>query len=65
MSKTGAFDLASGVGGKIEKDDVLAAVEKYSFPFYLLPLSNFIVFVKRKMGYLVLHLLAIWYTLEL
>ncbi|PON57538.1 Sterol methyltransferase [Trema orientale] len=29
MSKAGALDLASGVGGKIEKNQVLSAVEKY------------------------------------
>ncbi|GFY96219.1 sterol methyltransferase 1 [Actinidia rufa] len=29
MSKPGALDLASGVGGKMEKKEVLAAVEKY------------------------------------
>ncbi|KAF7137453.1 hypothetical protein RHSIM_Rhsim07G0057300 [Rhododendron simsii] len=29
MSKAGAFDLATGVGGKIEKDEVLSAVDKY------------------------------------
>ncbi|KAI3739083.1 hypothetical protein L2E82_29474 [Cichorium intybus] len=29
MSKAGALDLASGLGGKIEKDDVLSAVDKY------------------------------------
>ncbi|WRX10491.1 hypothetical protein QQP08_002978 [Theobroma cacao] len=29
MSKAGALDLASGLGGKIEKTDVLSAVEKY------------------------------------
>ncbi|KAF7824579.1 cycloartenol-C-24-methyltransferase [Senna tora] len=29
MSKTGAIDLALGVGGKIEKEEVLSAVEKY------------------------------------
>ncbi|KAJ8747040.1 hypothetical protein K2173_011262 [Erythroxylum novogranatense] len=29
MAKTGAFDLAAGLGGKIEKNDVLSAVEKY------------------------------------
>nr|GFB26862.1 cycloartenol-C-24-methyltransferase [Tanacetum cinerariifolium] len=29
MSKAGAFDLATGLGGKIEKDDVLSAVDKY------------------------------------
>ncbi|KAI9169458.1 hypothetical protein LWI28_012623 [Acer negundo] len=29
MSKAGALDLASGVGGKIEKDEVLSAVEQY------------------------------------
>ena len=29
MSKGGALDLASGLGGKIQKDDVLEAVDKY------------------------------------
>ncbi|KAK9123226.1 hypothetical protein Sjap_012828 [Stephania japonica] len=29
MSKAGALDLASGVGGKIEKKDVLSAVDQY------------------------------------
>ncbi|OMP10056.1 Methyltransferase type 11 [Corchorus olitorius] len=29
MSKAGALDLASGLGGKIDKTDVLSAVEKY------------------------------------
>ncbi|XP_072951322.1 cycloartenol-C-24-methyltransferase 1-like [Typha angustifolia] len=29
MSKTGALDLASGVGGKITKDEVKSAVEEY------------------------------------
>ncbi|KAG6408575.1 hypothetical protein SASPL_131591 [Salvia splendens] len=29
MSKAGTLDLASGVGGKIQKDDVLSAVDKY------------------------------------
>ncbi|KAK3223927.1 hypothetical protein Dsin_010952 [Dipteronia sinensis] len=29
MSKAGALDLASGLGGKIEKDEVLSAVEQY------------------------------------
>uniref|UniRef100_A0A5B6ZFN4 Methyltransferase n=2 Tax=Davidia involucrata TaxID=16924 RepID=A0A5B6ZFN4_DAVIN len=29
MSKAGTLDLASGLGGKIEKNDVLSAVEKY------------------------------------
>nr|GMD39792.1 Cycloartenol-C-24-methyltransferase [Ipomoea batatas] len=29
MSKSGALDLASGVGGKIEKKEVLSAVERY------------------------------------
>ncbi|KAK9050250.1 hypothetical protein SSX86_030779 [Deinandra increscens subsp. villosa] len=29
MSKAGALDLASGLGGKIQKDDVLSAVDKY------------------------------------
>jgi sterol 24-C-methyltransferase len=32
MSKAGALDLASGLGGKIDKSDVLSSVEKYS-PF--------------------------------
>ncbi|CAL5420986.1 unnamed protein product [Camellia sinensis] len=31
MAKSGALDLATGVGGKIEKNEVLSAVEKYSF----------------------------------
>ena len=40
MSKAGALDLASGVGGKIEKAEVLSAVEKYIYdlcfhPFFL------------------------------
>ncbi|KAG5253906.1 cycloartenol-C-24-methyltransferase [Salix suchowensis] len=29
MSKAGALDLASGLGGKIDKSDVLSSVEKY------------------------------------
>ncbi|KAL3622540.1 Cycloartenol-C-24-methyltransferase 1 [Castilleja foliolosa] len=29
MSKTGTMDLASGLGGKIDKDQVLSAVDKY------------------------------------
>ncbi|CAA2958172.1 cycloartenol-C-24-methyltransferase [Olea europaea subsp. europaea] len=29
MSKAGALDLASGLGGKIDKSDVLSAVDKY------------------------------------
>lgn len=29
MSKSGAMDLASNLGGKIDKSDVLTAVEKY------------------------------------
>lgn len=29
MSKGGAFDLATGVGGKIDKEEVLSAVDKY------------------------------------
>lgn len=33
MSKAGAFDLASGLGGKIAKDDVLSAVDKYFHRF--------------------------------
>ena len=30
MSKAGALNLATGLGGKIDKSDVLSAVEKYS-----------------------------------
>lgn len=33
MSKAGALDLASGLGGKIAKDDVLSAVDKYFHRF--------------------------------
>lgn len=33
MSKAGALDLATGLGGKIDKSDVLSAVEKYSSSF--------------------------------
>lgn len=29
MSKAGALDLATGLGGKIEKNEVLSAVEQY------------------------------------
>lgn len=42
MSKAGAFDLASGLGGKIEKDDVLSAVDKYISLYKLLNLFNFL-----------------------
>ncbi|RWW36731.1 hypothetical protein BHE74_00058227 [Ensete ventricosum] len=31
MSKSGALDLATGVGGKIKKEDVQSAVEQYNF----------------------------------
>lgn len=31
MSKPGAMDLASGLGGKIDKDEVLSAVDKYIY----------------------------------
>ncbi|KAH8520095.1 hypothetical protein H0E87_001525 [Populus deltoides] len=31
MSKAGALDLASGLGGKIDKSDVLSSVEKFFF----------------------------------
>lgn len=31
MSKQGAFDLAFGVGGRIGKDEVLSAVDKYIY----------------------------------
>lgn len=50
MSKSGTFDLASGVGGKIEKKEVLSAVDKYIFSlinilhvcyeFYLMTMIN-------------------------
>lgn len=39
MSKAGAFDLASGVGGKIDKNEVLSAVDKY---FPLSRISHFL-----------------------
>ncbi|RWV99689.1 hypothetical protein GW17_00037394, partial [Ensete ventricosum] len=29
MSKSGALDLATGVGGKIKKEDVQSAVDQY------------------------------------
>lgn len=35
MSKAGALDLASGLGGKMEKDDVLSAVDKYIRTLFL------------------------------
>lgn len=35
MSKTGALDLASGLGGKIDKSEVLSAVEKYKLTLSL------------------------------
>lgn len=34
MAKGGALDLASGLGGKIQKDDVLEAVDKYFLFIY-------------------------------
>lgn len=34
MSKAGALDLASGLGGKIDKDDVLSAVDKYTLSLH-------------------------------
>lgn len=34
MSKAGALDLASGLGGKIDKSDVLSAVDKYPYSLY-------------------------------
>lgn len=39
MSKAGAFDLASGVGGKIDKTEVLSAVEKYHYFLFKLTVS--------------------------
>lgn len=39
MSKAGAFDLASGLGGKIDKNEVLSAVDKY---FPLSRISHFL-----------------------
>lgn len=35
MANTGALDLASGLGGKIDKKEVLSAVEQ-CVPLYLL-----------------------------
>lgn len=35
MSKGGAMDLVSGLRGKLEKNDVLPAVEKYIYIFSL------------------------------
>jgi hypothetical protein len=37
MSKTGALDLASGLGGKINKEGVKSAVDEY---VYTLPLRD-------------------------
>ncbi|KAH0931473.1 hypothetical protein HID58_008590 [Brassica napus] len=39
MSKSGAMDLASNLGGKIDKSDVLTAVEKYVNKYYDLATS--------------------------
>lgn len=39
MSKAGALDLASGVGGKIDKTEVLSAVEKYHYFLFKLTVS--------------------------
>lgn len=44
MSKQGAFDLAFGVGGKIGKDDVLSAVDKYTIPLFFFSLSIYVCF---------------------
>lgn len=41
MSKAGAFDLATGVGGKIEKDEVLSAVDKYTLSLQFLLFASF------------------------
>jgi len=44
MSKVGgAIDLASGVGGKMEKRDVLSAVEKYDVSLSTLCLSGVVI----------------------
>jgi hypothetical protein len=40
MSKPGALDLASGLGGKIEKSEVLSAVEQYDASLTLLSLQS-------------------------
>lgn len=34
MSRSGALDLATGVGGKLEKKDVKSAVDQYDFPLF-------------------------------
>jgi hypothetical protein len=46
MSKAGAMDLASGLGGKIEKSEVLSAVDKYDVSLTLC-LSS-VVIVERQ-----------------
>ena len=44
MSKARALDLATGLGGKIEKQEVLSAVDKYSLTLSLsLSLPGFII----------------------
>jgi len=44
MSKVGgAFDLASGVGGKMEKRNVLSAIEKYDVSLDTLCLSSVVI----------------------
>jgi hypothetical protein len=44
MSKVGgAIDLASGVGGKMEKRDVLSAVEKYDVSLSTFCLSSVVI----------------------
>lgn len=40
MSKTGALDLVAGVGGTIEKSQVLSAVDKYIGKCMLLPFTT-------------------------
>lgn len=35
MSKSGALDLATGVGGNLEKKAVLSAVDKYISPYLI------------------------------
>lgn len=58
MSKAGTLDLASGLGGKIEKDDVLNAVDKYIFSlckFYF----RSVLFYLMQFGHEVFKLLSV------
>lgn len=47
MSKSGALDLASGVGGKLQKKQVLSTVQRY-LPFLVEnAYALFLVFIPR------------------